>query len=113
MVAPRNERKHRRYSIQYPVQVSFDSGHVLSRVDTTSVNVSIAGMLLESDTAIPQGTSVMFLMRLRGGQILRPIHLSGKGKVVRVENIKDSQRFSIAVECKNQMAEIDAYLESN
>jgi PilZ domain len=109
---PPHERRHRRYRLQYPVHVSFDSGHLLSQLDTQSVNVSIGGMLLESDTAIPQDTSVTFLMTLQGGQITRPIQLAGEGRVVRVESIEAGQRFAIAVECKKPISEIDSYLSS-
>jgi hypothetical protein len=105
-----NERKYRRYSLKYPVHVQFSSGNILSEVDAVSVNVSVGGMLLGTASTIPENTGLTFVMRLEGGQILRPIELVGKGHVVRVENVGVSPGFNIAVQCDSPIAEIDTYL---
>jgi len=105
-----SERKHRRYSLKYPVHLQFSSGNVLSDLEAVSVNVSVGGMLLETTSTIPENTGLTFVMTLEGGRIVRPIQLVGKGHVVRVENIGAAPGFSIAVKCDTPISEIDTYL---
>jgi len=107
-----SERKYRRYSLKYPVHLQFSSGNVLSELDAVSVNVSVGGMLLESSSTIPKDTGLTFVMTLKGGRILRPIELVGKGHVVRVENVGVASGFAIAVQCDSPIAEIDTHLAS-
>lgn len=103
-------RKYRRYSLRYPVHVKLGSGSQPSELEAVSVNVSVGGMLLETNAMIPPHTPLSFVMTLVGGEIVQPIHLVGEGQVVRVENIGVGSRFAIAVHCKKPIAEIDTYL---
>ncbi len=112
MLVNSHERKHRRYSLKYPVHVKFGSGSRFSEVNAMSVNVSVGGMLLETASLIPEHTPVTFRMILEGGQLLRPIHLAGEGHVVRVQNTGAAPGFNIAVQCNKPVAEIDMFLAS-
>jgi hypothetical protein len=75
----RQERKYRRLKLRYTVHVEFRPSELVSEVDTVSRNVSAGGLLLEAPLLIPQGSSVSFVMILRGSQFVRPIELSGEG----------------------------------
>lgn len=104
------ERKYRRFNLRYPVHVKFCSGNLISEMDAVSRNVSLGGMLLETASRIPERAAVNFVMRLRGGRILRPIELAGEGHVVRVETGGDPAAYAIAVQCKNPIMQIEPYL---
>jgi PilZ domain len=110
MLNSANERKHRRYSLKYPVHLKFGSASEMEELQAVSVNVSVGGMLLKTASIIPEHTSVSFLMTLDGGRILRPIQLVGGGHVVRVETSETAPGFHIAVQCNEPIAEIDTFL---
>ena len=95
----RQERKFRPFPLSYPVHVEFRSGELVSELDTVSRDASIGGLLLEAPLPIPQGSSVSFVMILRGSQFVQPIELSGEGDVVRVEPGAPDAGFGIAVKC--------------
>jgi hypothetical protein len=104
------ERRYRRFNLKYPVHVKFHSGNSISELDATSRNVSVGGMLLETDAAIPQHSPVTFLMIVQKERTSRPIELAGEGEVVRVEN-RDAG-FAIAVQCKQPISQIEPYLKA-
>jgi hypothetical protein len=106
----RQERKYRRFKLRYPVHVEFRSGELVSQVDTVSRNVSAGGLLLESPSLIPQGSSVRFVMILRGSQFVHPIELAGEGEVVRVEPGGPDAGFGIAVKCTSPIRQIEHLL---
>jgi hypothetical protein len=105
----RQERKFRRFPLSYPVHVEFRSGELVSELDTVSRNVSTGGLLSEAPLLIPQGSSVSFVMILRGSQFAGPIELSGEGDVVRVEPGRAEAGFGIAVKCISPIRQIEHY----
>ena|SRR3954454_2186552 len=110
--APQPERRHRRFSLRYPVLLRFDQGSTATEVQAVSKNVSIGGLLLESTAPIPQDCLVKFTLLVKGDTATRAIQLAGQGKVVRVENPGENGSFSIAVECSQPITELE-YLEAS
>ena len=103
------ERRYRRFKLRYPVHVEFRSGELVSQFDTVSRNVSGGGLLLEAPLLIPQGSSVSFVMILRGSQFIRPIELASEGEVVRVEPGGPEAGFRIAVKCTTPISQIQHF----
>lgn len=99
-------RKHRRFNLRYPVLVSFQRGRFPAEIEATSKNVSIGGLLLQAASEIPQYTPIKFTMTIQGGPIVRPIRITGQGKVVRVERGSRKEEFSIAVQCLSRITQI-------
>jgi PilZ domain len=104
---PPQERKHRRFSLQYPVRVKVHSADSMIELDAVSRNISIGGLLLETSSMIPQHTPVSFIMTVRSAQVVRPIQFVGEGEVVRVDVKAAEQVFAIAVECKRPITRTD------
>ena len=107
------ERKHRRFSMRYPVQVKFTLGNALSGLHAVSDNVSIEGVLLEADLPIPQHCDVSFIMTLQEHHVVGPIQLAGEGEVVRVEPHRSGAGFAIAVRCKRPISRLEDYLPAS
>ena len=103
------ERKFRRFNLRYPVHVEFRSSEPVSQADTVSRNVSVGGLLLEAPLLIPQGSSVSFVMILRGSQFAGSIELAGEGEVVRVEPGGSEAGFGIAVKCTSPIRQIEHF----
>jgi hypothetical protein len=97
--SPMQERKHRRFSLRYPVRLKVLSTDSMVELDAVSRNISIGGLLLETSRMIPQHTPVSFIVTVRGAQVARPIQFVGQGEVVRVDAKATEQVFAIAVEC--------------
>jgi hypothetical protein len=104
-----HERRYRRFKLRYPVHLLFRSGKLVSEVDAVSRDVSIGGLLLDCPVLIPQHTAVNFVISLRS-RTLRPVELMGEGQVVRVQHRRAQAEFAIAIECKNPIRQIEAYL---
>ena len=100
------QRKYRRFNLHYPVLVRFQHCHLAAEIETTSKNVSIGGLLLHASSEIPQHTAVNFVMTIQGGSVVRPIRITGEGKVVRVERGSREQEFAIAVQCLSPLTQI-------
>jgi PilZ domain len=96
------ERKYRRFNLTFPVHVKMQSRGLVSETDAISRNVSVGGVLLESESIIPKGSQVSFTVAVQGERLTRPMVLVGDGNVVRIERISDAS-FRIAVECTNLM----------
>jgi hypothetical protein len=47
------KRQYRRFTVHYPVNVKFDLGTSVSELRAFSNNISLGGVLLQSDSAIP------------------------------------------------------------
>jgi hypothetical protein len=105
----RQERRYRRFKLRYPVHLLFRSGEQISEVDAVSRDVSVGGLLLESPVLIPQRSIVNFIVSLRA-RGLRPVELVGEGKVVRVECSRPQAEFTVALECKKPITQIEPYL---
>ena len=104
------ERRYRRFSLRYPVSVKFDLGNSVSELRAVSRNISIGGVLLEADSAIPQHCDVKFIMTVLGHHIIGPTQIIGEGEVVRVEPHGSGAGFAIAVKCKRPISELRGYL---
>lgn len=78
-------RKHRRFSVSYPIKVKWRLKDSVSEVQAFTHNVSVGGLLLEIASSIPQDCPVHFVMTLHGGPVIHPIRVMGEGEVVRVE----------------------------
>jgi hypothetical protein len=107
------KRKHRRFSLQYPVRLKLDSADSIVELEAVTRNISIGGLLLETSSMIPQHTPVSFVVTVRGAQIVRPIQFAGQGKVVRVDAKAVQSCFAIAVECARPIAQINAQLPAS
>lgn len=105
--APPQERKYRRFSLQYPVRVKVHSADLMVEFEAVSKNISICGLLLESASMIPQQTPVSFVVTVNVNELGRPIHFAGEGTVVRVDPKEAEEVFAIAVECQRPIAQID------
>lgn len=104
------ERRYRRFSLRYPVSVKFDLGNSVSELRAVSRNISIGGVLLEADLALPQHCDVRFIMTVLEHHIIGPTQIIGEGEVVRVEPRGSGAGFAIAVKCKRPISELRAYL---
>lgn len=98
-------RAHRRFELQFPVRIGFESDGVRLEVDGVSKNVSIGGLLVRSVTAIPQYTSVSFVVSLHGRDAVRPVHVMGEGEVVRAW--KHEGAYLMAVRCSEPVVHLE------
>ena len=103
-------REYRRFRLRHQVLVKYQAGDSVSEVQAVSKNVSIAGLLLETDARIPQCCPVSFVMTVKGGRVIRPIQFVGEGEVVRVEPDATGAGFAIAVKCKRPISQLEHYL---
>lgn len=78
-------RKYRRFALEFPVRMKFQSGSSNAEIEAVSENVSVGGLLIRSALPIPQHTPVTFVLSVHGKRSVRPVHLVGEGEVVRVE----------------------------
>lgn len=92
-------RRFRRFKIQHPVLVQYQTGGTTVEVEAVSKNVSIGGLIMSSAIVIPLRTRVSFEICIPKGKRARNIHLAGEGRVVRVERAKKKGEVTIAVEC--------------
>ena len=97
------QRKHRLFSVSYPVHVKFHLEDSASELQAVTKDVSIGGLLLETASLIPQHCPVDFIMTLHGGPVTRPIQVIGEGEVVRVEPHGPGAGFAIAIKCKREI----------
>jgi len=106
------ERKYRRFSLQYPVRLKVHSPDLIAEFEAVSRNISIGGLLLETSSMIPQYTPVSFVVMVEGTEVGRPIQFVGEGRVVRVHRKAAKEGFAIAVECMRPITQIDHYLKT-
>lgn len=104
------ERKHRRFTLRYPVRLKVHSADLLVEFEAVSRNISIGGMLLQTSFPIPRHTPVSFIVTVESSGLGRPIQFAGEGKVVRVEPEAAEELFAIAVECTQPITQVDHYL---
>jgi len=107
------KRKYRRFSLHYPVNLKFGLGASVSELHALSNNISLGGVLLQADSAIPQHCDVSFVVTVRGHPIVGPIQIVGEGEVVRVEPHSSGTGFAIAVKCKRPISELQGYLPAS
>jgi hypothetical protein len=97
------QRKHRRFSVSYPVHVKWDLEGSTCELQAVTKNVSICGLLLETTSSIPEHCRVNFIMTVHGGHVTRPIPVMGDGQVVRVEPHGPGAGFAVAIKCKREI----------
>jgi len=103
-------RRYRRFELEFPVQVKFQSESTDREIQGVSKNMSIGGLLIRLTQPIPESTPVTFLLSVHGKQSVRPVHLRGEGMVVRVENGEAEKTFLAAVRCQGPLMQLEAYL---
>ena len=106
------QRRHRRFSVRYPVLVTFPAG-TPSGIQAVSNNVSIGGVLLETDAPLPHHCDVSFVMSVPEHRVVGPIQIAGEGEVVRVEPHQSGSGFAIAVRCKRPIAKLEDYVPAS
>ena len=97
------QRKYRRFSVSYPVNVKFHFEDSVSELQAVTKDVSVGGLLIETASPIPQHCPVDFIMTLHGGPVIRPVQVVGEGDVVRVEPHGPGAGFAIAIKCKREL----------
>ena len=102
----RRERKYRRFSGNFPIQLKFRLGESVSELQAVTNNVGVGGFLLQAISPIPQHSRISFLMTLHGGTVIRPVQVVGEGRVVRVEAHQSGAGFAVAVKCQRPMSQI-------
>jgi hypothetical protein len=100
------QRKHRRFSVSYPVHVKCHLEDSVSEIQAIARNVSVGGLLLETPSAIPLLCPVSFTVTLQGGPVIHPVQVRGKGKIVRVESHGPGAGFAIALKCSRPLSQI-------
>ncbi len=103
-------RKYRRFALEFPVRMKFQSGSATAEIEAVSQNVSVGGLLVRSALPIPQHTPVTFILSVHGKQSVRPVHLMGEGEVVRVEGGEAEATFMMAVKCNAPVTQLEEYL---
>jgi hypothetical protein len=102
----RIERRYRRFSLQFPVEVSFSSAGLLHNLRAVSRNVSVGGLLLKSEDQIPAHTPIKLTMNVAGFASGHAVRLLGEGEVVRTESLGPDAGFAIAIECYRPIREM-------
>ncbi len=112
-VSHEHMRKYRRFDLQFPVSLFCSAGEVARRIEGTSKNVSLGGLLVNTREELPLGTKVGLMMELSGRSTGRAIRLSAEGQVVRVETAGAEADYAIAVECNGLISELKKRLQNS
>ena len=88
----RTERRSARYPLHFLVSVRLVDQEIYAR----SENISLRGILLSSESLIPQGSAVT--LQVGVGQIPAPLFLTACGRVLRVQS-RASGTFTVAIQC--------------
>ena len=107
------KRKHRRFSVRYPVQVKFPLANAISELQAISNNISLGGILLEADTPIPQHCDVIFTLAVPEHHIVGAVQLAGEGEVVRVESHHSGTGYAIAVKCRRPLSRLEDFIPTS
>lgn len=106
------KRKHRRFDLRYPVHVKFALKNSVSELQAISDNISIGGVLLQTEAKIPQHCDVSFTMTVKGHRVIGPTKIVGEGQVVRVEPHHSGMGFAVAVQCKRPISKLKDYFQA-
>src|SRR5258708_18813008 len=109
-IPPQRQRRHRRFNLHFPVSLSFSSHECVRALDAVSANISIGGVLLKANDAVPPHTQVSLVMEGKGPWSHRPVRLVPKGDVVRVEDLGAHGGFAIAIQCQQPITEMKGRL---
>jgi PilZ domain len=111
---PWQGRTYRRFDLEFPVRIRFQSGTARLEIEGVSKNLSIGGLLVRATLAIPKHASVSFMICLHASDAVRPVHLMGEGEVVRVGSGEDEGIYLLAVRCNEPVVQLEELLrESN
>jgi hypothetical protein len=110
---PMQERRHRRFSLCFPVAVKVDLGSASSEIQAVSDNLSLGGILFHADSALPQHCHVNFIMTVPDHHIIGPTKIMGEGEVIRVQPHRSGTGFAIAVRCEHPIAAMEGLLPSS
>lgn len=103
-------RRYRRFELEFPVQMKFQSTSGITELEGVSRNVSLGGLLVRSALSIPEHTAVTFVLSVHSKQAVRPVHLAGQGEIVRVENRDMGGGYAIALRCNVPLTHLEEYL---
>ena len=103
-------RKYRRFELEFPVHLKFQSDSTGKNVEGVSKNVSVGGLMVRLPLPIPENTVVTFFLSVHGKQSVRPVHFRGEGEIVRVERGESASTFLMAVKCKTPITHLKEYL---
>jgi PilZ domain len=107
---PPQERRYRRFSLCYPVAVKVDLGSASSEIQAVSNNLSLGGILVHADSALPQHCHVNFIMTVQDHNIIGPTKIVGQGEVIRVQPHHSGTGFAIAVRCEHPPSAMGGFL---
>jgi len=103
-------RSYRRFELEFPVRLRFQVGSTNCEVETVSKNVSVGGLLVRSALPVPEQTPVTFILSVHGKESLRPVHVLGEGRIVRVASGAMEGTFVLAVKCNTLVTQLQEYL---
>jgi hypothetical protein len=103
-------RRYRRFNLEFPVLIKFQSISHTDQIEAVSKNVSVGGLLVRSSLMIPEHAHVTFVLTVHGEEAVRPIHLAGEGEIVRVQREEANAAFVMAVKCKAPVTQLEEYL---
>jgi hypothetical protein len=109
---PPQERRHRRFSLCYPVAVKVNVGSASSEIQAVSNNLSLGGILMHADSALPPYCHVKFIMTVQEHHIIGPTKIAGEGEVIRVQPHHSGTGFAIAVRCDRPPSAMEGFLSS-
>ncbi len=104
------QRKHRRFDLQFPVCVNFPSDGETHQLKALTKNVSVGGMLLKAASQLPLRTQVRLTIEVNTPWPGRHFRLHAEGEIVRVEELGKQEGFALAIECKRLIEEIGEHL---
>lgn len=99
-------RKYLRFELQFPVLLSFAVGEMARELEGVSKNVSLGGVLVNTVDEIPLRTKVRLRMDIVRSESMRPVKLSAKGEVVRVELLPSGHGYVVAVKCDRLITQV-------
>ncbi len=103
-------RSYRRFKLAFPVRLKYETESKVAEIETVSKNLSLGGLLVRSVRPVPKDTSVSFVLSVHGKHSVRPIHLTGEGQIVRLEDGEAAGTFVLAVKCDAPVAELEEFL---
>jgi hypothetical protein len=110
VLPPWRGRSSRRFKLEFPVRLRFQSGSSTEEIEGVSKNLSIGGFLLRSAVSFPAHTPVTFVLTVHGKQALRPVHLSGEGEIVRTDKEQAEAGYVLAVKCYTPFTQLEQFL---
>jgi|SRR5579862_150501 len=105
-----HDRRFQRFNLQCEVRLKFRVDQEFKEIAATTRNVSVGGFLLSGPAEVPLYADVNFFMTIRSSSLVRPVHLTGTGQIVRVCLETSGRSYLIAMECTTPMIQMEHYL---